>query len=232
MFYNFLAGIDKDLISTVHGTTEFAKQLIRQHVLYRDAIILHKNDHYPMQLYTFNEKLLDRKQSNVHYKTLVDTCYLPNPVSAELYDTSENGIADSVQSYFKDDVTFYHSLIIYGVLIKTTLSMHGKLVGDSCISFNFSDDQIKYGLIRAIVRSKDDAVRVFIEELVEKKSGEPKLKFKINDEQYQLPNILLFKCSNIFYIKHPHSMIKKHAVICRPGNCVTVLEYPNLKDSS
>ncbi|CAF1439885.1 unnamed protein product, partial [Rotaria sordida] len=96
----FVAGIDKDLISTVHGTTEFAKQLIRQHILYRDAIIQHKNERYPMILFTFNEDLLNRKQSKIYYKNFVDLCYLNNPISKELYDTSENGIATHVQSFF------------------------------------------------------------------------------------------------------------------------------------
>lgn len=220
------------MISTVHGTTEFAKQLIRQHILYRDAIILHNNEHYPMVLFTFNEEVLNRKQSKIHYKDFVDGCYLPNPVSTELYDTTETGIATRVKSYFKDDLTFYHSLITSGVLVKTTFMTHGKLVGDSCISFHFDNDQIRYGLIRAIIKTKQDTVRLFIEELIEKKPGSSKFKFKINIEQYELPNILLFKRSNTFYIKHPKWFLKKHALICEPGNCVTVLEYPNLKDSS
>jgi len=185
-----------------------------------------------MELYVFNEELLNRKQSKVLYNTFVDACYLPKPVSSELYDTSENGIAKQVQSYFKDELIFYHSLIISNLLVKTTLSMHGKLVADSCVSFSFNDNQIKYGLIRAIVRSKEDTVRLFIEELTEKKTGSSRINFKIHDEQFQLPNIFIFKCSKIFYIKHPQFILKKHAVICNPGNCVTVLEYPNLKDSS
>ena len=92
--------------------------------------------------------------------------------------------------------------------------------------------KFKYGLVRAIVRSKENAVRVFIEELIEKKPGTSKLKFKILDEQYQVPNVLFLKCSSIFYLKHPKFILKKHAIVCKPGNCVIVLEYPNLKDSS
>lgn len=185
-----------------------------------------------MELFKFNEELLNRKQSKIHYTNCIDNCFLSNPVSAELYDTSENGIAQRVQSFFKNNLTFYHALIVSNILIKTTLSMHGKLVEDCCVSFYFDGDQIKYGLVRAIVKSKEDVVRIFIEELIEKNPGSSKLKFKINDEQYQVPNIFFFKCSNIFHLKHPKFILKKHAIMCRPGNCVTVLEYPNLKDSS
>jgi hypothetical protein len=108
----FITGIDKDLISTVHGTPKFVKQLIRQHILYRDAIVLHKADYYPMILFQFNEELLNRKQSNIHYKNSYDDCLLPNPVSAEMYDTSENRIAKHVRSFFKENSIFYHSLKI------------------------------------------------------------------------------------------------------------------------
>ncbi|CAF4008307.1 unnamed protein product, partial [Rotaria sp. Silwood1] len=65
-------GIDKDFINTVHGTVHFAKQLIRQHVLFRDAIVRHRNFSYPLSLFTFNEQLLNRKQSLVHYQTIID----------------------------------------------------------------------------------------------------------------------------------------------------------------
>lgn len=220
------------MISTVHGTTEFAKQIIRHHILYRQAIVLNKDDRYPIELFQFNEELLNRKQSKVHCKNHFDNCFLSNPVAADVYDTSENGIAKRVQSYFKDGLIFYHSLMISSISIKTTLSTHGKLVGDSCVSFHFNDEQIKYGLIRAIVKSQQNNVRVFIEELIEKKPGTSKLKFKIFDEQYEVPCVLLFKCSNIFYLKHPKFILKKHAFICKPGNCVIVLEHPTLKDSS
>ena len=57
----------------------------------------------------------------------------------------------------------------------------GKLVSDSCITFQFADDQIRYGLIRAIIKSKKNVVRLFIEELIEQKSEESKFNFKIND---------------------------------------------------
>ncbi|CAF1356762.1 unnamed protein product, partial [Rotaria sordida] len=192
----------------------------------------HKNERYPMILFTFNEDLLNRKQSKIYYKNFVDLCYLNNPISKELYDTSENGITTHVQSFFNDDLTFYHSLIISSVLLKTTVVKHGKLVGDSCISFHFADDQTTYGLIRAIVKSKQDSVRLYIEELLEKKHESSKFKFKINDEQYQLPNILRLKRSNIFDLKHPKWILKKNAIVCELGKCLAVLEYPNLKDSS
>lgn len=193
---------------------------------------MNKNDQYPLKLYTFNEELLNRKQSKIHYQTFINDCYLPKPVPADLYNTSENGIGQRVQSYFKNNLTFYHSLITSNVLIKTTLSMYGKLVADSCISFRFNDNQVKYGLIRAIIKTDADDVRLFIEELIERKPGASQVTFKIHNEQYHLPNILKLKCSNIFYIKHPQFMIKKHAVIYKPFNYVTILEYPNLKDSS
>ncbi|CAF2518954.1 unnamed protein product [Rotaria sp. Silwood2] len=225
-------GIDKDLVSTVHGTTEFAKQLIRQHILYRDSLILHKHESYPSILFTFNEELLDRKQLNIHHRKFVDSCVLSNPVSKDLYDTSENGIATRVQSLFNDDLIFYHSLTISGVLIKTTVAAYGKLVADSCISFSFIHDEVKYGLIRAIVQSKKNTIPLFIEGLVEIKPGTSKIKFNISNDQYQVPNILRLKPSNIFYLKHPKFILKKNACICEPGNRVTVLEFPNLKDNS
>lgn len=113
-------GIDKDLISTVHGTTEYVKQLIRQHILYCQAIVLHKDNRYPIELFKFNEQLLNRKQSKMHRKHWFDNCFLSNPVTANEYDTSENGIAKRVQSYFKDDLIFCHSLMTSSILIKTT----------------------------------------------------------------------------------------------------------------
>ncbi|CAF1224733.1 unnamed protein product [Rotaria sordida] len=88
------------------------------------------------------------------------------------------------------------------------------------------------GLIRAIVKSKQDTVRLLIEELVEKKSDSSKMKFKLNDKFIKVPNIFILYRSNIYHLKHPKWVIKKHAMIFRPGNCVTVLEYPNLKDNS
>ncbi|CAF3954721.1 unnamed protein product, partial [Rotaria sp. Silwood1] len=101
--------IDKDFINTVHGTVHFAKQLIRQHVLFRDAIVRHRNFSYPLSLFTFNEQLLNRKQSLVHYQTIIDGCSLPKSVSSNLYDNTEHGIAAIVQSYFKDPLIFFHS---------------------------------------------------------------------------------------------------------------------------
>ncbi|CAF4495910.1 unnamed protein product [Rotaria sp. Silwood2] len=225
-------GIDKDLVSTVHGTTEYAKQLIRHHILYRDAIIQNKKPNYPLVLFTVNQPLLNIKQSKYRYRNDVDGCSLPNPVSKELYDLSYNGIASCVQAHFKDPLTYYHSLIISGVLIKTTMTSYGKLFNDSCISFYFDNEKIRYGLVRAIVKSKQDSIRLFIEELVEKKPGSSHLKFKVNDEQYQLPNVFLLKRSTIFHIKHPKCLVKKHAIIYKPGNHVPVLEYPNLRDNS
>jgi len=183
-------------------------------------------------LFKFTEELLNRKQSQIRYKDFIDLCYLPKPVSKELYDTSENGIATRVQSFFNNELTFYNSLIISGVLVKTIIMTHGKLVGDCCISFYFDNDNIKYGLIRAIVKSSQNVVRLFIEELIEKKPQTPRFYFKINDEQYQVPNIFRLKRSNLFHLKHPKWILKKNAIICEPGVCATVLEYPNLKDSS
>ncbi|CAF4677951.1 unnamed protein product, partial [Rotaria sp. Silwood2] len=176
--------------------------------------------------------LLNRKQSKYCYRNDVDGCSLPNPVSKDLYDLSDNGIASCVQVHFKDPLMYYHSLIISGVLIKTTMTAYGKLFNDSCISFYFDNEQIRYGLARAIVKSKQDSIRLFIEELIGKKPGSSHLKFKVNDEQYQLPNVFLLKRSTIFHLKHPKCLIKKHAIIYKPGNHVTVLEYPNLKDNS
>ncbi|CAF4264455.1 unnamed protein product, partial [Rotaria magnacalcarata] len=121
--------------------------------------------------------LLNRKQIKIHYKNFADSCYLPYPVSETLYDTSPNGIATNVRSFFKEDITFYHSINISGVLLKTTVMTPGKLVSDSCITFQFADDQIRYGLIRAIVKSKKNVVRLFIEELIEQKAEESKFNF-------------------------------------------------------
>ncbi|CAF3879296.1 unnamed protein product [Rotaria sp. Silwood1] len=224
--------IDKDFINTVHGTVHFAKQLIRQHVLFRDAIVRHRNFSYPLSLFTFNEQLLNRKQSLVHYQTIIDGCSLPKSVSSNLYDNTEHGIAAIVQSYFKDPLIFFHSVKISNVLLKTTTISYSKLFADNCISFYFSDNQQKMGLIRAIVKSKQDTVRLLIEELIEKKSDSSKMKFKLNDKFIKVPNIFILNRSNIYHLKHPKWVIKKHAMIFRPGNCVIVLEYPNLKDNS
>ena len=225
-------GIGKDLVTTVHGTTDFAKQLIRQHVLFRDAIIRNNDPMYPLALSTFNEHLLNRKQSKPKYKNIHDGCGLPSSVSAALYDTSENGIASRVQTYFRGHITFYHSVLISNIVLKTTAVTYGRLVADNCISFHFSDQQQRYGLINAIIKSEQDTVRLFIEELIEKKTGSSKIKFKADDEQYSLPNVLLLQRSNIYHVKHPICFIRKHGLILKPGNLVTVLEYPNLKDNS
>jgi len=228
----FSLGIDKDLISTVHGTTNFALQLIRQHVLYRDAIAHYKKDYYPLNLFEFNEELLNRKQSINRYKNFIDSCNLPQAVSKDFYDTTENRTATRVQRYFKDPLLFYNSLIIGGIFVKTVAVTYGKLVGDCCISFYFDDSTVKYGLILAIVKSSQNTVRLFIEELVEKTNEKSKFHFKLNDQQYQLPNVYRLVRSNVFHLKHPQCLLKKNAVICQPGGFVTVLEYPNLKDSS
>ena len=183
-------------------------------------------------MFTFNEELLNRKQSNTHYNTCVDSCFLSSPVSKDLYDTSEHGVATRVQAFFDDDLIFYHSLIISGLLVKTTVTSYGKLTADNCVSFRFSDDQVKYGLIRAIVQSQKNTVRMFIEELVEIKPGTSAIKFNILNNQYQVPNILRLKPSTIYHLKHPKFILKKNACICESGNRVTVLEFPNLKDNS
>ena len=109
---------------------------------------------------------------------------------------------------------------------------YGKLTSDGCITFYFADNQIRYGLVRAIVKSKQDNVRLYIEELIEKNTEESTFNFKIKDVQYQLPNTRRLRRSNGFHVKHPKWFLTKTAVICRPGNRVIVLEYPNLKDSS
>ncbi|CAF1119110.1 unnamed protein product [Rotaria sordida] len=95
-----------------------------------------------------------------------------------------------VQSLFNDDLIFYHSLIMSGVLIKTTATAYRKLVADSCISFSFAHDKVKYDLIRAIVQLQKNTIRLFIGELVEIKPGTLKIKFNISNAQYQVPNIL------------------------------------------
>ncbi|CAF3394937.1 unnamed protein product [Rotaria socialis] len=225
-------GIDKDLISTVHGTIQFAKQLIRQHVLFRDAIIAHRNFSYPLSLFTFNEQLLNRKASLFNYRNIADGCRMPKPVSSKLYDESENGIATIVQSYFNDPVIFFHSVKIGNLLLKTTTISYGKLFADNCVSFYFSGKQQKMGLIQAIVKSNDDNVRVLIEELIEKPTNSSKLKIKLNNKCIEIPNTFILYRSHIYHLKHPKWVIKKHGMIFRPGNCVVVLEYPNLKDNS
>lgn len=227
-----LLGIGKDLVTTVHGTTDFAKQLIRQHVLFRDAIIRNNDPTYPLPLFTFNEHLLNRKRSKPKYVHIHDGCGLPSSVPAALYDTSENGTASRVQAYLRGHITFYHSVLISNVVLKTTAVTYGRSMADNCISFHFGDSQQRYGLINAIIKSEQDTVRLFIEELIEKKPGSSKIKFKADDERYSLPNVLLLQRSNIHHVKHPRCFIKKHGIILKPGNLVTVLEYPNLKDNS
>ncbi|CAF1567900.1 unnamed protein product, partial [Didymodactylos carnosus] len=54
--FNF-EGIDKDLIAMVHGTTEYAKQIIKSHTLFRHAIISISEPRYPLWLLQFNEQL-------------------------------------------------------------------------------------------------------------------------------------------------------------------------------
>ena len=47
-----------------------------------------------------------------------------------------------------------------------------------------------------------------------------------------LANILRQKPSRIFHLKHLKCMLKEKTLVCEPGNRVTVLEFPNLKDNS
>ncbi|CAF2135841.1 unnamed protein product, partial [Rotaria magnacalcarata] len=209
-------GIDKDLISTVHGTVQFAKQLIQQHVLFRDAIIAHRNFSYPLSLFTFNEQLLNRKASLFNYRNVADAYRIPKPVSSNLYDKSENGIATIVQSYFNDPVIFFHSVKIGNLLLKTTTVSYGKLFTDNCALFYFSRKQQKMGLIQAIVKSNDDNVRILIEELIEKRTNSSKLKIKLNSKCIEIPNTFNLYRSNIYHLKHPKWAIKKHAMIFRP----------------
>ena len=187
---------------------------------------------YPLALFTFNECLLNRKQTKPKYKHIHDGCGLPSSVPAALYDTSENGTPSRVQAYFRGHITFYHSVLISSVVLKTTAVTYGRAVADNCISFHFGDFQHRYGLINAIIKSEKGTVRLFIEELIEKKPGSSRIKFKADDEQYLLPNVLCLQRSNIYHVKHPRCFIKKHGLILRPGNLVTILEYPNLKDNS
>ncbi|CAF1493580.1 unnamed protein product, partial [Didymodactylos carnosus] len=43
-------GVDRDLIAMVHGTTEYAKQIIKSLTLFRDAIITISEPRYPLRL--------------------------------------------------------------------------------------------------------------------------------------------------------------------------------------
>ena len=192
-------GIGKDLVTTVHGTTDFAKQLVRQHVLFRDAIIRNNDPMYPLALFTFNVHLLNRKQTRPKYRNIHDGCGLPSSVPAIMYDTSENGTAGRVQAYFQGHITFYHSVLISNVVLKTTAVTYGRSMADNCISFRFGDYQQRYGLINAIIKSDQETVRLFIEVLIEKKPGSSKIKFKADDEHYSLPNVLLLQRSNIYH---------------------------------
>ena len=181
---------------------------IRQRVLFRDAIIRHRNFSYPLSLFTLNEQLLNRKQSLVHYQTIIDGCSLPKPISSNLYDNSENGIATIVQSHFKDTLLFFHSVKISNVLLKTTTISYGKLFADNCISFYFSDYQQKLDLIRAIMKSKQDTVRLLVEEFLESTTDSSKMKFKLNDKFIEVPNIFILNRSYIYHLKHPKWVIK------------------------
>ena len=174
--------------------------MIWQHVLFRDAIIRHRNFSYPLSLFTLNEQLLNRKQSLVHYQTIIDGCSLPKPVSSTLYDNSENGIATIVQSHFKDPLLFFHSVKISNVLLKTTTISYGNLFAVNCISFYFSDNQRKLGFIQAIVKSKHDVVRLLIEELLESRTDSSKMKFKLNDKFIEVPNIFILNRSCIYHL--------------------------------
>ena len=150
---------------------------------------------------------MNRKQSLVHYQTIIDGCSLPKPVSSNLYDNSENGIATIVQSHFKDPLLFFHSVKISNVLLRTTPIPYAKLFADNCISFYFSDNQRKLGLIRAIMKSKQDTVRLLIEEL-ESRTDSSKKQFKLNDKFIEVPNIFILNRSHIYHLKHPKWVIK------------------------
>jgi hypothetical protein len=79
---------------------------------------------------------------------------------------------------------------------------------------------------------KQDTVRLLIEELIEKRWDSWKMKFKLDDKFIEVSNVFILNRSNIYYLKYPKCVIKRHPIIFRPDNCVTELEYPNLKDNS
>ena len=103
-----------------------------------------------------NKEIFDRKQlqAHHHHHREFDKCFLSNPVPKEKYGNTNDVIVTLVQIHFKDSLMFYNFSTASPVLIKATLLSHGKSTNHSCISFHFDDDQIKYGLMRAIVKSK------------------------------------------------------------------------------
>ena len=121
-------------------------------------------------------------------------------------------ISAQLKQYNQSLITINDSIIALRRLLTTVMTL-GKLVSDSCITFQFADDQIRYGLIRAIIKSKKNVVRLFIEELIEQKAEESKFNFKINDVQYHVPNIHRLRRSNIFHLKHPKWILTKNAVL-------------------
>lgn len=230
---DFSLGIGKDLIGNIHGTTEFPKQLILQHALFRDAIIHHTNPRYPSLLSDFNERILRRKRTDKQYTLICDGCRLSAPISSKFYNENDHGIARVAEEYFHEELTFHNAIIVDAVLLRTTLTTKKSRFADNCISFRFGDDQVKFGFIRAIVKSSKGIVRLLIEELIEKNDSMTRsIKFKANGKCWIVPNIFCLRRSNIYHLKHPKCFLRKNGVILHSDILVTVLEYPNIKDGS
>jgi hypothetical protein len=68
-------------------------------------------------------------------------------------------ISAQLKQYNQSLITINDSIIALRRLLTTVMTL-GKLVSDSCITFQFADDQIRYELIRAIIKSKKNVVRL------------------------------------------------------------------------
>ncbi|CAF1574932.1 unnamed protein product, partial [Didymodactylos carnosus] len=152
----------EDLIAMVHGTTEYAKQIIKSHTLFRHAIISISEPRYPLRLLQFNEQLMNRKTYWSVYHQQIDDCLLSKQIDATAYDTSTNGLATYAQRFFKDQVTFHHSVMINNCFFRTTSATYRQLFGDCCISFDFGSNgdgaSGRDVRIRPLLRRRPDAV--------------------------------------------------------------------------
>ncbi|CAF0823192.1 unnamed protein product [Didymodactylos carnosus] len=221
--FNF-ESIGHDLVSMIHGTTEYGKQMIMNHIYYREAIITTQQPDYPAPLLNFVEDIMCRKKVlNLSY-TKMFNYHLSRPVDINLYENELQRI-----HLFLNNKPFqlHHSIVVNNCTDKTNLSSKNPKFNDSCVSFRFGAEA-RFGLIRAVI-STNVKILLLIEQLTD---NDNKLRFRHNNVVSTVRNIFYLKRSQLYHLRSPNDLIQKHCYRFRPNNVIHVFKFNNLKDSS